>query len=294
MPRYVVIKPAVRMMIVALCFLSAQNAVAQAQGERQEIVKAGRATLHVTIRGKGDRIVFIPSLGRGVEDFDRISNALVAAGYKVILPEPRGIGGSTGPLDGITLHDLAADVAAIIRATGPGPATVVGHAFGNRVARMVAADHPALVKEVILLAAGGMVPMSPETEAAFRRAFNSTLPRVERMAAMQRAFFASGNDATVWEKGWYYDAASAQRAAVRATPVSEWWGAGSAPILVLQGAEDVIALPENSRKLAAEYPKRVTIVEIPRSGHAMLPEQPDLISAAVLAYLKRQGAGTPR
>src|SRR5215467_9934602 len=223
------------MFVIALCFLDG-NAVVHARRERPEIVRAGRATLQITIRGHGDPIVVVPSLGRGVSDFDRVSNVLVAAGYKVILPEPRGIGSSTGPLDGITLHDLAADVAAIIRATGPGPATVVGHAFGNRVARMVAADHPALVKEVILLAAGGMVPMSSETEAAFRRVFNSTLPRVERIAAIQRAFFASGNDGTVWEKGWYYDVAPAQSAAVRATPVSEWWSAGSAPILVLQGA----------------------------------------------------------
>jgi len=226
-------------------------------------------------------------LGRAVEDFDAVSRRLMQAGYRTILPEPRGIGGSTGPLSGITLHDLATDVAAVIRATSRGPAIIVGHAFGNRVARMVATDHPTLVKQVVLLAVGGTAPMSPETEESFSRVFNSTLSKADRIAAIQRTFFATGNNAAVWEQGWYFNTAGAQNAANRATPVGEWWGAGSAPVLVLQGTEDVVAVPENSRRLAAEYPKRVTIVEIPKAGHAMLPEQPERIVAAIVAYLKR-------
>jgi hypothetical protein len=33
-------------------------------------------------------------------------------------------------------------------------------------------------------------------------------------------------------------------------------------MLVLEGAEDVVAIPENGKRLAAEYPGRVTLVEI--------------------------------
>lgn len=274
-------------LIIALCCLAARHAIAQPGRERKQVVRTGSANLQVTIRGQGDPIVFVPSLGRGVQDFDAVSKRLVRAGYRAILPEPRGIGASNGSLDGITLHDLAADVAAVIRATGGGPAILVGHAFGNRVVRMVAADHPTLVKKVILLAAGGMVPMSAETEEAFNRVFNSTLPKADRIAAIQRAFFATGNNGAVWEEGWYFNVVAAQRAANRATPVSEWWGAGSAPVLVLQGAEDVVAVPQNSKSFAADYPKRVTLVEIANAGHAMLPEQPDRIVAAIVQYLKR-------
>src|SRR5947209_4150686 len=89
-------------------------AVAQSELTRRETVRAGPATLQVTIRCKGEPIVFIPSRGRGVEDFDALSSRLAQAGFQVILPEPRGIGGSTGPLTDITYHDLASDVAAVI------------------------------------------------------------------------------------------------------------------------------------------------------------------------------------
>jgi pimeloyl-ACP methyl ester carboxylesterase len=34
----------------------------------------------------------------------------------------------------------------------------VGHAFGSRVARCLAADRPELVRRVVLPAAGGLVP----------------------------------------------------------------------------------------------------------------------------------------
>ncbi|MGH9783594.1 MAG: alpha/beta fold hydrolase, partial [Terriglobia bacterium] len=87
--------------IAAVALLApAPFAAAQAGEERHEVVRAGLATLDVTVRGRGDPIVFIPSRGRGVEDFDDLSKRLVKAGYRVILPQPRGIGRSQGPLDG--------------------------------------------------------------------------------------------------------------------------------------------------------------------------------------------------
>ena len=57
-------------------------------------------------------------------------------------------------------------------------------------------------------------------------------------------------------------------------------------MLVLQGTDDVVVLPENAQRLAAEFPERVTVVQIARAGHAMLPEQPDAIADAVLAHLR--------
>jgi pimeloyl-ACP methyl ester carboxylesterase len=273
---------------VAICFLLPVTAVTQQAGVvREEMVRAGEVTIHVTVRGEGETVVLLPSGSRGVEDFDDLSKRLVQAGYRAVLPQPRGIGRSAGPLDGLTLRDLGADVAAVIKAVGGVPVTVVGHAFGNRVARVVAADHPALVKQVILVAAGGMVPISPETQEAMRRASETSLPREERLAAIRRAFFATGNDPAAWEGGWHVSVRPAQQAANRATPVQEWWAAGSAPILVLQGTEDAVAPPENAKMLAKEYGDRVTVVDIPGAGHAMLPAQPERIASAILTYLRR-------
>jgi len=260
--------------------------LAQVDPEWQQVVTNGKTSIHVSVRGKGTPIIFIPSLGRGVQDFDDLSGRLARSGYQTILPEPRGIGSSTGPLDGITLHDLAADTAAVIRAFGGRSAIIVGHAFGNRVARVVATDHSGIVKQVVLLASGGVVPMSEKTQEAFERVFDPTLPREPHLAAIRFAFFANGNDPAAWEGGWYPDVKRAQKAADDATPVKEWWAGGSAPILILQATEDIVAVPENSERLAKEFPSRVRVIQIPKAGHAMLPEQPGLIASAIVNNLR--------
>src|SRR5262249_62373877 len=89
----------------------------------------------------------------------------------------RGVGGSCGSLDGATLHDLAGDVAGVIKAIGCGPVHLIGHAFGNRIARCLAVDQPSLVRSVTLLAAGGLLAPSPPPRGALRNAPQATKKR---------------------------------------------------------------------------------------------------------------------
>ena len=95
----------------------------------------GPARISYGVSGRGPAICLLPSTGRGAEDFAQLAAALLGHGYSVILPQPRGIGGSTGPLAGLTLHDLAADAAAVLRTATGGAETerviVGGHAYGN-------------------------------------------------------------------------------------------------------------------------------------------------------------------
>jgi pimeloyl-ACP methyl ester carboxylesterase len=230
----------------------------------------------------------IPSLGRGASDFDDLSRRLVAAGFTAVRPDPRGIGKSTGPMDNLTLHDLAADAALAIEALGGQPVVVVGHAFGQRVGRTLAADRPKQVKATVLIAAGGKAPMKPGAQEALLGCFRLDRPDAERLVDVKLAFFAPGNDARVWRDGWYPRVATAQIAATRATPVEGWWNAGSAaPLLVIQGLQDTVAPPENGRMMKAELGDRVELLDIDGAGHALLPEQPEKIAAAIIAFAKR-------
>ena len=108
----------------------------------------------------------------------------------MLRPQPRGIGQSRGPLTGIDLHDYAGDVAAVIAHEAKGPAFVVGHAFGNRVARMLATDRPDLVRAVALVAANiGKAPSPPQVRAAIRASARSNATTA---TATQRNQFFSG------------------------------------------------------------------------------------------------------
>ena len=108
---------------------------------------------------------------------------------------------------------------------------------------------------------------------------------------VRQMFFAVGNDVPrAWQDGWYFEVGRAQRASDSRTPLKEWWAGGSAPMLVVQGMEDVVAVPENAKRLASEFPDRVTLVEIPKAGHALLPEQAERVREAILGYLHKRGA----
>jgi len=255
---------------------------------KRSIVARADVRIEVLAQGRGPLVVLIPSLGRPAEDFDDLSRRLAAAGYCALRPQPRGIGRSTGPMKNITLHDFARDVAAVIDGNGGGPAVVAGHAFGNFVARATAADFPERVKAVVLLGATHVWPVPPDVRASINKSHDMRLPEEERIRCMQHAFFAPGNDPRVWLDGWHEEVMLAERAATEATPREEWWLAGTAPVLDLQPAHDVMTPPESRNRYRDEFgASRVTTALVPGAGHALLPEQPEAVAQAVLAYLKQ-------
>lgn len=74
--------------------------------------------------------------------------------HTVIIFDQRGIGKTITRSDDYSTTRLAADAAEIIRKVGLGPAIVVGHSMGGRVAQLVALDHPDTVKALPLLSTG--------------------------------------------------------------------------------------------------------------------------------------------
>jgi pimeloyl-ACP methyl ester carboxylesterase len=251
------------------------------------VVARGDVHIEVLTQGHGNVIVLLPSLGRGAGDFDVVAERLAAAGYRVLRPQPRGIGQSRGPLAGIDLHDYAADIAAVIERENRGAAFVVGHAFGNRVARMLATDCPELVRAVALVAANiGKAPSPPQVRAAIRASADPSLGDAERIAALQFAFFAPGNDARGWLEGWHPEVLAAQRIAGDRTSREEDFAAGRAPVLYLQPAHDPLAHVEDAKAYKAQLGERVTIVVIERASHAVIAEQPEAVSDALIRYAR--------
>ena len=102
-----------------------------------------------------------------------------------------------------------------------GPAVIVGHAFGNWVARMTAVDHPELVRGVAIVAAAAKAypagfDGAKALSEAVRKSGDPALPDAERLNYLRQAFFAPGSDASVWLTGWYPEVDEAQfRPAVR-------------------------------------------------------------------------------
>ncbi len=246
--------------------------------------------LEYRVSGEGPGVLLVPSLGRALDDFGRLMTALADASFRVAAINPRGVGDSTGPTDGLTLHDFAADAAEVVERLELAPTHVVGHAWGNRVVRCLAVDNPELVRSVTLLAAGGVIGPGEQLRQQIAPALDWTAAPERRRRAVEEAFFAPGNDASAWEGGWWPDAAPGQASATMATPVDAWWFVGEVPLLVVQGLQDVVAPPENGRRAVADH-SQSRLVEIDRAGHALLPEQPGAVERALLDFLAQVEAG---
>ena len=119
-------------------------------------------TLEAFVEGSGETIILLPAGGSDATIFKTFSPYLVEAGLRTIAVNFRGVAGSQGPVEEISLHELADDVASIIQNYTDGSAFVLGYAFGNRVARCLAVDHPDILKGIILLGAAGRFKPDPE------------------------------------------------------------------------------------------------------------------------------------
>ena len=258
-------------------------------GEKKT-VRNGEATVAYCVTGpSGDTVrtlCLIASTGRGPEDFVHLAEALAEAGLRVVLPWPRGAGDSTGPLEGIDFHDLAADAAAALEAeAGAGGAVIVGHAYGCWIARTVAQDRPDLVDGLILLAAGGGT-WPADLSKAIETAMDPAAPEADRLAALQRGFFAPGHDPRPWLEGWNGPLVVAQRKARAATDRDSWWPSGTAPMLDIVGLQDPFRAPDARDFYVREFGERVDLITVDGASHALPDEKPDEVARLMLDWVE--------
>ena len=273
--------------------LVSMTATAAASERTRSVVRYDNVEIDLIAEGRGPLIVLLPSRGRDSEDYDKVAAGLAKAGFRVLRPQPRGMLGSKGPLAGITLHDLARDVATVIERENAGPAVLVGHAYGNWVARMTAVDHPKLVRGVVLAAAAAK-KYPPELSSWVTKSGDMSLPEAERLTYIQKLFFAPGHDPQIWLHGWWPEASEAQRRAAAAVKQSDWWSAGNAPLFDLQAALDPFKPPESKNELKDEFGDRVTIAVIPNASHALLPEEPAAVTNAIAVWVRSLAAPAVR
>ena len=257
------------------------------------IVKLADSNIEYFSRGAGEAVVLLPGGTLTVGYLDGLAEALAKGGYRVVAINFRGSGKSTGPSKGVTLQTFADDVAGVTRALNLGPVHVAGNDFGNRVARMFAASHPELTRSVILLAAGGKIQPKPDAQRALQVIFNPKSTEADILAVMNYLVANPADSARVWaifKRSLDPRAAAIERAAVEATPLKAWWAPpGQTKYLILQGANDLIAPPENGVELQKELGPRATLVNVPGAAHLLPLEQPDVSASHMISFIRDLG-----
>ncbi|MER6115595.1 alpha/beta hydrolase [Streptomyces sp. NPDC001743] len=229
------------------------------------------------------------------------ATALVAAGYRVILPDLRGYGES-GVVPGRTLFaGFAGDLAALLDRLGVARAVVGGVSMGGQIAMEFHRAYPDRVAALVLadtspvaetedgkefrnrladrLLAEGMGGYANEVIDKMLAPYNVTgLPDVaERVLRMMRATAPEG-------------AAAALRGRAERPDYRDSLAGARVPVLVLVGADDVYTPVAEARVLHGLIPQAELVV-VEGAGHLPGLERPGPFNDAVLGFLDRESGG---
>jgi pimeloyl-ACP methyl ester carboxylesterase len=268
----------------------------------QRDVTAGGVRVRVAESGAGKSVLLLHGLFLDHTTWDLVTDAL-PGGLRFIAPDLPGFGESEKPSPGrypYGIEALAETVADLYAGLEIGRASVVGQCLGGAVALELAARHPELVSELVLL--------GPLCEAPHLGPYGRTalLPLIGGFAFKQLwsrslfgAFFRErllAPDATVEAAriDAYYQTFSEPRARASAleTLRSTFDARGivaktrgvRAPTLVVWGSSDRLVPPRVGRKLAREiHGARFELLD---AGHALQEERPLELARIVGSFLR--------
>lgn len=230
-----------------------------------------------------------------------------AAGHRVVAFDRRGFGDTAyrpGP------HDDLADLAAVMSATGTGPAVVVGNSRGGGLALDLALDHPELVRALVLIAPSvSGYPSERWEESPAETELDRLIEAAEAAAGaggdrdevnrLEVRYWLDGTDqpegrvtgearALLVEMNARVLAATPPGPATEREPAWPRLDQVTVPTLVVLGQHDLPGFARLGAELVADLPDG-RLVTVPDAAHCPQLDQPDRLNELVLGFLAGLG-----
>ncbi len=262
--------------------------------------------------GKSDQLalVFLHHFGGSSRAWGAVMELMVLAGFRCIAPDLRGFGdsspkpkepGSTRPatiaqdLLGYSVAQMAKDVLSLVWHLHLQSYILVGHSMGGKVALAIAAQRPAGLQALILLAPSPPTPepMTSEERArllqgfGIRAAAEVTLGRIaERPLPASLASLAIEDNMRASAPAWRAWLESGSR-----EDTSGQLDALIAPVTIaVGGADKAITEALVASEIVARLPRPAPVHIIPDAGHLLPLEAPaeiaELIRAATFQHVR--------
>jgi pimeloyl-ACP methyl ester carboxylesterase len=218
-----------------------------------------------------------------------------ALGLPTIAYDMLGLGDADKPEGPYTLSMYAEQLRSVAARIGGAPVDVVGFSMGALVAQRFAADHPSLVRRLVLVS--GVFDRTADERAAI----------VARVAEVRSGNYADSIEPAI--ERWFTpafaadhpDTVQAVRQRMLANEVRSYANAYevfatgdeelvplapriAAPTLVVTGADDQRSTPAMTKRLAAALPNGRAAV-LPGVRHLLPLEQPELLADMVRHFL---------
>lgn len=244
-------------------------------------------------------LLLIHGLGSSTEDWEP-QVAHFARDRRVVAYDVRGHGRTSKPKQRYSVAQFAEDAAALIEHLTLGPCDVMGISMGGMIALQLVADHPRVVKSLIIVNSGPELVLRTWRQkiAIYQRFVIVRLMGMRKMGEvlakvlLPRPIHAKERE--VFVERWARNDPGAYLRALRALigwSVSERLKDITCPTLVVGADQDYTPVA-----FKQEYTNRIpgaTLVVIDDARHMLPVERPDEFNAAVATFLRSlEPAGT--
>lgn len=156
--------------------------------------------LRVRQAGQGPAVVLLHGYPQTSACWHRVAPRIIAAGFRVILPDLRGYGGSDKPASRsdhspYSKRQMAQDISDLMTLLGHDTFYLAGHDRGGRVAHRLMLDHPARVRKGAVLDIAPTATMYARTDRDFATGYYhwffliQPAPLPETLIAADPAFY---------------------------------------------------------------------------------------------------------
>ncbi len=255
--------------------------------------------LYFEVQGNADPLLLIAGFACDHTIWALMIPAL-AARYRVISFDNRGLGQSTGSETVTSIRQMSDDAAGLLDALGIGSAHVAGHSMGGLIAQELALAHPQRVQSLSLLSTCARID---ERGKAITDSWGE-LPRLVDAATMNRLLLPWMYTSAFYAKPGAIErlidrivanpfppsaeVISRQCQALGAFQASGELSTLKCPTSVFVGREDILIPVALSQQLAKRIP-HADFVVLEETGHGMLIESPRRVAEALLGFLERTG-----
>ncbi|HLJ11537.1 MAG TPA: alpha/beta hydrolase [Planctomycetaceae bacterium] len=281
---------------------------ARADESRDEgFVDSQGVKLHFIAAGEGPLVVLL----HGFPDFSytwREQMPALAKSFRVVAIDLRGYNKSDQPegVDNYAMAKLVGDVAAVIDHFKQEKATIIGHDWGGAIAWAFAMQYPARTERLVVL-------NLPHPKALMRELANN--PQQQKNSQYARTFQQPGAAAAMRPEFlvfWIKDAEE-RKVYLEALGRSSMDGMLNyykanypkepykddqefppvkCPVLMIHGLGDQYLLPGALNDTWKWVEKDFTLVTVPKAGHFVHRDAPELVTRTIVQWLARQ-AETP-
>jgi 4,5:9,10-diseco-3-hydroxy-5,9,17-trioxoandrosta-1(10),2-diene-4-oate hydrolase len=244
-------------------------------------------------------VVFLHGSGPGASGHSNFKGnypALVAAGYRCLIPDLVGYGFSDKPDD--VDHPLSFFVECIkqtLDCAGVERCTVVGNSLGGAVALGLALEYPQLVEKLVLMAPGGLSELHEYQQMPGMQKVFSVFGSGEPVtAAVMKDLFATGlmynpqhaTDELVAERMQIMQIMNGHVMATMQVPVlTERLPELECPVLGFWGLDEKM-MPENGIMALARNVRHLRLILVSECGHWVMVEHEDMFNRSCIDFIR--------